>query len=194
VEHKDHSTYDRNYYAGCNNEYRKYLRFQVFAFLRAVYIKRVFNPKTVLDVGCGMGNLVEALRKLGIESHGIEVSDYALSQIPRECRGYCRKGSILEIPFADKEFDLVVSCSVLEHIPPDQISQAIRECARVAGQAMLHEIAVLENKRVIHKDPTHVSKFNRLWWAQELQSELNGWQVREARIPILQNGVLVCRR
>lgn len=113
--------YDGEYYSSFRNEYRKHLRFQIAAFLRAAYIKFIFAPKNLLDVGCGMGNLVEMLRRLGVEAYGIEISEYALSQTPKKIKRFFRKGSITNIPFGDKEFDVVSTTSVLEHIYPKEV-------------------------------------------------------------------------
>ena len=187
--------YNKKYYSLLGNEYRKFFRFQIIGFLRAIYIKALFNPQSVLDVGCGMGNLVEMLRRLGVEAWGIDVSSYALAQIPQKIKRFFKKGSITNIPFADKEFEVVTTTSVLEHISPKDIPLAIKECARVAKKGIYHEIAVLEDKTTINKDPTHVSKYKASWWFKKLKSQLKGWRVeRGLRIPILKNGIFVIRR
>jgi len=186
------SVYNETYYSACNNDYRKHFRFQVAALLRAIYIKWVFHPQAVLDVGCGMGNLVEMLRKLGIKALGIEVSDYALSQVPKNLREFFKKGSITAIPFEDDAFDVVTSVDVLEHVATVDIPKALQECARVAKRGMFHEIATLEDKRVIGKDPTHVSKYRAQWWFEQFRTQLPDWEVRHGpRIPIFKNGVFV---
>ena len=39
-------------------------------------------PRTVLDAGCGIGFLVEELRKRDVDAYGIDISEYAISQVP----------------------------------------------------------------------------------------------------------------
>jgi SAM-dependent methyltransferase len=86
-------------------------------------IVRDFRPSSVLDVGCAMGFLVEALRKRGVEAWGIDVSEYAISQVDETVREYCQVGSITDPP--DRRYDLTVCIEVLEHIPPAEADAAI---------------------------------------------------------------------
>ena len=46
----------------------------------ATQIKEKYRPKTVLDAGCAMGLLVAALRDLGVEAYGVDLSEYAISR------------------------------------------------------------------------------------------------------------------
>ena len=44
-------------------------------------INSIYQPRTFLDVGCAYGYLVEALRDLGVDAYGVDVSEYAISQV-----------------------------------------------------------------------------------------------------------------
>ena len=78
---------------------------------------------TVIDVGCGTGALLEALRNKGREVFGLESSAAALEY----CKG--RKLDVQKLdlerePFPqDGKFDLVVSMEVAEHLP-EQIADS----------------------------------------------------------------------
>lgn len=65
------------------------------------------NPETVLDAGCGLGLLVESLRRRGVEAYGVDPSNRVVRSIHPEIRPYCWAGSIAE-PFP-REYDLIVS-------------------------------------------------------------------------------------
>jgi SAM-dependent methyltransferase len=82
-------------------------------------IVRDLRPKRAVDVGCGTGALLEALRDRGCEVLGLEKSTAAL-----ECcraRGLTVREFDLEqdalagIP--DTDFDAVISMEVAEHLP-----------------------------------------------------------------------------
>jgi SAM-dependent methyltransferase len=79
-------------------------------------IVRNLHPTSVLDAGCAMGFLVEALRKRGVEAHGIDISEYAISQVHDSVREYCSVASLTE-PLGGR-YDLITCIEVVEHIPP----------------------------------------------------------------------------
>ncbi len=81
------------------------------------------NPRTVLDAGCAMGFLVEALRLRGVEASGFDVSEFAIRNVHPSVRSYCEVRSIIE-RFSG-EFDLIVCIEVLEHLPPEEAHAAV---------------------------------------------------------------------
>ena len=86
-----------------------------------------WHPKTVLDAGCAMGHLVAAMRDMGVEAYGIDISEYAIEQVREDIRPYCAAQS-LDQPFPEhfpKHFDLVFSAEVLEHIYEENIDFVI---------------------------------------------------------------------
>lgn len=188
--------YDANYYSSCNNQYREGRRFQIAAFGRAALIKLIFNPASALDVGCGMGILVEKLQRLGIKARGVDVSKYALSQVPSKFKRLCREGNILKLDFPPRSFDLVASVNVLEHQEEKDVELAISNCARVAGRVMYHEITVSEDITVINKDPTHKTKRPADWWEGKFRQLLSReWKIRRVwPIPFFKNGIFLLEK
>jgi len=107
------------------------------------------QPRTVLDAGCGIGFLVEALRARGVEAFGFDVSEYAISCVPEELRPYCTVASITDE--LDRDYDLVVCIEVLEHLPAESAEAAVANLAR-------HTDAVLFSSTPDDfREPTHLN-------------------------------------
>ena len=88
--------------------------------------------KTVLDAGCGDGWYTALMASEGAVVYGTDYSGKAISFakliIPDAT---FTDGSLLQLPYEDNFFDVVFSFQVLEHIPPVDLPQAIREVQRV---------------------------------------------------------------
>ena len=91
------------------------------------------NPKAlrILDAGCGTGGNLAALQRAGYDAQGFDFSHVAIE--------FCRArglmgvsvGSITDIPYTDKVFDIVISCDVLNDAGTDDEERALREIYRV---------------------------------------------------------------
>ncbi|HLL60963.1 MAG TPA: methyltransferase domain-containing protein [Candidatus Nitrosocosmicus sp.] len=170
----DASFYDRDYFEGRKLGVRYAQPFinSFFHFLinwyRALWIKLTLNPKNCLDAGCGTGTLVANLRKLGVETYGIEISDYALDAAPKEVKAYISKGNISSIPFEDNTFDLVVSFNVLEHLERSKLKKAADETIRVSRKWITHKVYTTDNWIITLIKGKHFSQLSVLsagFWA-----------------------------
>lgn len=120
--------YDEEYYskylseAGIAYSRQEPSWLQFFNSMAAEIVDRI-QPKKVLDVGCAIGMLVEALRDRGVDASGIDVSSWAIRQMPSPLRPYCSIGSVLDA-LSDK-YDLITCIEVLEHLPPASAPVAV---------------------------------------------------------------------
>jgi methionine biosynthesis protein MetW len=83
---------------------------------------------SVLDIGCGDGSLLEALRNLkNVRGVGIEISDYAI-ELARKRGVEVIKGDVSNREFRiDTVYDYIIISEVLEHIPnPEEVMLKIR--------------------------------------------------------------------
>jgi ubiquinone/menaquinone biosynthesis C-methylase UbiE len=91
------------------------------------------TQQKVLELGCGVGVLLERLQQKGHFLKGIDISDAAVYQvqkkgIPAES---CKIPPIME---ADNSYDWIVACEFLEHFAdPDSV---LEECVRVSNKAI----------------------------------------------------------
>jgi len=78
------------------------------------------EPRSVIDVGCGAGNLIEALRRSCSPEVQLVGVDFAASGIERlaelvpDAEGIV--ADVYSLDLGDRVFDLVVSTEVLEHL------------------------------------------------------------------------------
>jgi len=99
----------------------------------------------LLDVACGTGQWLSAAAALGAVPAGIDISQRALDI----CHGtlpnadlHC--GSAEQLPFRDRQFDVVSCLGALEHFIDPQA--ALREMVRVAKPAALFILLVPNSK------------------------------------------------
>lgn len=121
--------YDANYFIGAYKDWTGHAYEAGSPFWGAFFSKIAdaivveLRPRSVLDAGCGIGFLVEALRDRGIEAWGIDISKYAIEQTSDRIRPFCAVHSVTEE--LDRDFDLIVCIEVLEHLPADLAERAV---------------------------------------------------------------------
>jgi ubiquinone/menaquinone biosynthesis C-methylase UbiE/glycosyltransferase involved in cell wall biosynthesis len=137
--------------------------------IRADYLMSKAGRVKILDIGCAMGYLVKRLRDRGADAWGIDISKYAISHAPYDVKPYLKVGSADKLPWGDKEFDLVVSFSVFEHLPESIVQGAISEVIRVGKQGII-SVTPGDNPH-FDEDITHQTKQPLAWWRQQFPPE-----------------------
>ena len=127
-----------------------------------------FKPKKALDVGCAKGFIVSSLVALGVDAYGIDLSEYAVTHSPEEIRERLKCGSATEMPFKDKEFDLVATFDMMEHLKEAQYRKVIKEMGRVSSKNIIFSITTMDSV----KDPSHVSIMPIQNWIEIIEQEI----------------------
>lgn len=111
----------------------------------------------VLDVGCGMAHLLYELTQVvpGLMVYGIDISEYALQHAKEEIRDRLTYGLAQKIPFADNEFDLVISLTTLHNLKVYDLKKAIQEIERVSKKNSYIMVESYRNDR---------EEVNMLYW------------------------------
>lgn len=112
----------------------------------------------ILDVGCGKGFLLYELQRLLPDARisGFDISPYAIANAKEEIKDKLFIHQAQDAyPFADNEFDLVISLTTLHNLHLPELKSALQEIERVGKQKYL----VVEGYR------TEAELFNLQCWA-----------------------------
>jgi len=88
----------------------------------------------VLDIGCGAGNHLLLLSKMGLDVSGVDASPFMVEQARSRLGRHCilRTCEAEDLPFEDNEFDMVFMINTLEFVR-DPL-QVLKEAGRVASR------------------------------------------------------------
>src|SRR6266545_1005603 len=148
----------------------------VSGFLRAAReLVTQAAPATVLEVGCGSGDLAARLfRADGPPSVAYTEIDISPEEVARARARYpvgkFQVASAYDLPLPDRAFDLVVVCEVLEHL--DRPADCLREVERVCAAHVLVSVPWEPVWRILNlvrgqywrrlgNTPGHVQHFSR---------------------------------
>lgn len=138
--------------------------------------KLLGDNKTVLDVGCGDGEVVAILNKnKSYDVTGIDLFEPFLRKAKKT--GAYKKllvGDIRDLKFNDKSFDVVLSSQVVEHLKKKESLGMIKEMERIAKKRVI--IATIvgflpfhpidgddeDNPLQVHKSGWEVEEFQKL--------------------------------
>lgn len=100
-------------------------------YLPVIHILRSAGARKVLETGSGDLGLTPYSQEFELTGldRSFEDENPQMTQVT---------GSVTAIPFEERSFDAVISVDSLEHVPPDDREQAIREILRTA-----HSLAVI---------------------------------------------------
>jgi ubiquinone/menaquinone biosynthesis C-methylase UbiE len=89
--------------------------------------------RSVIDVGCGPGQVAGELLRAGVEDvWGLDPSPYLLQIAQRSFPSLQLVHGVAEdMPFSAHRFDGVAACFVFHELPPSRIVAALAECHRI---------------------------------------------------------------
>lgn len=162
--------------------------------------------QSVLDFGCARGYLVKALRSLGYNAMGYDVSEWALKNCDPEVKDLVTG----DWPPPIKP-DWIIAKDVLEHVPIYNITRTLQKLATAAqrGVFIVVPLAAKDGNQYVvpeyEADITHCLRWTMALWLSEIMGAFDeGWEV-SARYRIAGikdnysqfargNGFITCRR
>ena len=135
------SLYDRSYFdeGGHGSGYRDYIRQQAIEMKRGDHpaqlalqlLEQRISPRgrTLLDVGCGGGDLLNLARRHGFGVSGVDVSAYVAAQARERFNLDVFADGLEDAKFDANSFDVVTALEVVEHLT--RPVQWLREVYRI---------------------------------------------------------------
>jgi cyclopropane fatty-acyl-phospholipid synthase-like methyltransferase len=92
------------------------------------FMKRMFNIKTMLDIGCGPGGMIQLARSKGINAYGID-GDFIVDRQGLESFVTIHDYTTGPSPM-QKKFDMAWSCEFVEHVEEQYVDNFMQDFQR----------------------------------------------------------------
>lgn len=163
--------YDAEYFTGDwraeGNNYSLETRREIEARNPAL-IKNVFEPRRVLDLGCGPGALMHLLWELGVDVEGIDFAESSRRLATPEVRGRIAIGNTYDSIKPADTYDLVICREVFEHLTVFQVKKTVENMVRMTSRFVyvttrFHPgpASLVDFTTQFDVDPTHITLLNK---------------------------------
>jgi ubiquinone/menaquinone biosynthesis C-methylase UbiE len=165
--------YDQDYWLGewraGDNNYSLETRRRIEA-RNPELIKEVFQPKRVIDLGCGPGALMHLLHEIGVEADGIDYNEHSLLLATPEVKDRITIGDASDPATvkADGSYDLVICREVLEHLTVLEVRKAVTNMVRLTSKFIYvttrfhpNPPTLLDFNTSDDLDPSHITMLNK---------------------------------
>jgi SAM-dependent methyltransferase len=120
----------------------------------AATIKRLFEPKSVIDVGCGTGALLAQLQQIGLEVRGLEYSDAGIARC-REKGVQVEKFDLETEEAIEGSWDLTASFEVAEHLSESMADSYVRVISQFSPIVIMSAATVGQGGRDHFNEQPH---------------------------------------
>ncbi len=146
----------------------------------------VHQGSRVLDFGCARGYLVRALRGLGYDAFGYDISRWALENADEEVKKYLYHKTENRPPWEHQKFDWIIAKDVLEHVEYVEIIVGQLMMGATGGIFVVVPLSKFDGGKYVvddyEKDITHIQRYKLSTWAKMFIRP--GWKVEVSyRVP-----------
>jgi len=95
-----------------------------------IYLQDFIGRQSVLDIGCGRGEFLEAMRDAGVAASGIDLSEESVAM----CRAKGLNAEVADLfvylnDLPEASLDGIFCSQVVEHLAPERLPEMIKLCA-----------------------------------------------------------------
>jgi SAM-dependent methyltransferase len=151
---------------------------QLCTYLTKTYLQGR-GYQTLLDLGCGRGDFLNAFAKNGFKAQGVDHSVMTERVFPEPVLVADFEGKT--IPIADKTFDVVFQKSVIEHIVDTKaLLHETYRLLKPGGTAIIMTPDWRANVKNFYDDYTHVRPFTLMGLEDAVLDQ--GFKIRDAKL------------
>ena len=117
--------------------------FENYLWMKPIYnkfaqvINRILKPKSILEIGCGSGFLIDYFNKKGIEVIGIDGSKGARATVSVEIKDKILLYDVRRSLKLKRKFDLIISIEVAEHIEKEFVNKFLDNLTKYGDRILL---------------------------------------------------------
>ena len=178
--------YDADYFErgiqsgkSCFENYRWIVELTIPMAMVIIDYLGIKRGETILDYGCAKGYLVKALRWLGRDAWGYDISQYAIDHADPEIKNY-----VSAYHNGHEAAKYIIMKDILEHLNESDIIRLLRS---IKSDTIFAVIPLGDGEKFnipqFEQDITHVTRQTESWWCQIFRH--GGWVITDTtnRIP-----------
>lgn len=168
------SKFEKEYFTGVY-EGRTREGNRVYKYHLQKIIQKIPQVKTILDIGCAYGNFLSFCDKAGLETYGMDISNFALKVAKKSTKAnlILLNAETSPWPYKNNFFDVVTIFDVIEHVKNSDF--LLSEAHRVLKPGGLLYATTPNNQgrmgkfleRFMPEDPTHINKKKGTEWKKD---------------------------
>ena len=137
-----------------------------------------------LEIGCGYGRLTPWIAEFSKEHYAIDPEEKFIRDASLlHPQIHFQKAKAQKLPFPDDFFDLCLTWTVLQHIPPEEIVGAVNEIKRVAKQSAIiivtEGVGTFQNETTFYRTVESWEELFQPWklvWQTDRSLEETTWK------------------